>query len=194
MEIAVIRNWLALFNEEILANKDYLSELDTPIGDGDHGSNMARGTVEMQKALEEANPQSLAELFKLAGMTLVSKIGGASGALYGSAFLNMAKAAVQSNDLFVILEAGLQGIQTRGKATRGEKTMVDTWAPVVEALANHSLTLESIADFANATKAMQATKGRASYVGERSIGHLDPGAVSSQYFFETMVKAGVVNE
>jgi len=194
MNVEQTTKWLALFAAKINENKQYLSDLDSAIGDGDHGMNMARGTTEMQKALEEKQPDTLMDIFKLAGMQLVSKVGGASGPLYGSAFLGMAKAAKDSDDLATILEAGLEGIQKRGKAVAGEKTMIDTWVPVIAAVKANELTKEVVEQAAQSTIDMQATKGRASYLGERSIGHLDPGSVSSQYLFETMIEAGVINE
>lgn len=194
MNVEQTTKWLALFAAKINENKQYLSDLDSAIGDGDHGMNMARGTTEMQKALEEKQPDTLMDIFKLAGMQLVSKVGGASGPLYGSAFLGMAKAAKDSDDLATILEAGLEGIQKRGKAVAGEKTMIDTWVPVIAAVKANELTKEVVEQAAHSTIDMQATKGRASYLGERSIGHLDPGSVSSQYLFETMIEAGVINE
>lgn len=183
--------WLGKFNEKIQENKAYLSELDGPIGDGDHGANMARGTSEMMKAIEEKNPQTPTEVFKLAAMTLISKVGGASGPLYGSAFMGMTKASMQSDDLVTILEGGMSEIQKRGKSEPGEKTMLDTWSLVIEALKNGSLTEEKVKEISEVTKEMKATKGRASYLGERSIGHIDPGAMSSSYLFETMIEAGV---
>lgn len=194
MNVEQTTKWLALFAAKINENKQYLSDLDSAIGDGDHGMNMARGTTEMQKALEEKQPDTLMDIFKLAGMQLVSKVGGASGPLYGSAFLGMAKAAKDSDDLATILEAGLEGIQKRGKAVAGEKTMIDTWVPVIAAVKANELTKEVVEQAAQSTIDMQATKGRASYLGERSVGHLDPGSVSSQYLFETMIEAGVINE
>ena len=187
-----IRTWLDLFTDKVNENKSYLSDLDGAIGDGDHGANLARGTAEMKKALEAKNPETAADIFKIAGMTLVSKVGGASGPLYGSAFMGMAKAAKDSDDLVTILEAGRDGISKIGKSDRGEKTMLDMWFPVIEALKENKLTAEAIASFAEETKEIKATKGRASYLGERSIGHLDPGAVSSQYLFETMLEAEVI--
>ena len=98
-----IRTWLDLFTDKVNENKSYLSDLDGAIGDGDHGANLARGTAEMKKALEAKNPETAADIFKIAGMTLVSKVGGASGPLYGSAFMGMAKAAKDSDDLVTIL-------------------------------------------------------------------------------------------
>ncbi|WEG74346.1 dihydroxyacetone kinase subunit DhaL [Vagococcus intermedius] len=192
MDVTKIKQWLELFTVKVNAEKAYLSDLDGAIGDGDHGMNMARGTTAMQEALLEKNPETAADIFKVAGMTLVSKVGGASGPLYGSAFISMAKAATSSEDMAEILAAGLEGIQKRGKAEVGEKTMVDTWAPSIEALKNDELTADKITEIVNATKDIKATKGRASYLGDRSIGHLDPGAVSSGYLFATLLEAEVV--
>lgn len=191
MDVTKIKQWLELFTVKVNAEKAYLSDLDGAIGDGDHGMNMARGTTAMQEALAEKNPETAADMFKVAGMTLVSKVGGASGPLYGSAFISMAKAAASSDDLAEILAAGLEGIQKRGKAEVGEKTMVDTWAPSIDALKQGELTADKITEIVNATKDIKATKGRASYLGDRSIGHLDPGAVSSGYLFTTLLEAEV---
>lgn len=191
MDVKTLKKWLQLFTEKVVDNKQYLSDLDTPIGDGDHGANMARGTTEMMKAIVEKNPETVTDTFKLAAMTLISKVGGASGPLYGSAFMGMTKASMKSENLVDILEAGLADIQKRGKAEVGEKTMVDTWVPVIEALKNNELTVEKIQGFAEATKEIKATKGRASYLGDRSIGHIDPGSQSSAYLFEAMLEAGV---
>lgn len=188
------KKWIDLFIEQILENKDYLSELDTAIGDGDHGNNLARGANALTEALQTKNPETLPDLLKVTGMTLVSKVGGASGPLLGSAFINMAKASHDSDDLATVLEAGLEGIQKRGKAVAGEKTMVDEWIPVVEAVKSKTLTSSFIDETVEKTIDMKATKGRASYLGARSIGHIDPGAMSSSYLFKTMMKAGVYDE
>lgn len=191
MDVQVVKNWLQLFTDKVVENKQYLSDLDTPIGDGDHGANMARGTTEMMAAIHDKNPETVTETFKLAAMTLISKVGGASGPLYGSAFMGMTKASMTSENLAEILAAGLADIQKRGKAEIGEKTMVDVWAPTVDALKNNDLSIEKVQEFADATKNIKATKGRASYLGDRSIGHIDPGSQSSAYLFETMLEAGV---
>lgn len=188
------RKWIDLFIEQILENKAYLSELDTAIGDGDHGNNLARGANALTEALQTKNPETLPDLLKVTGMTLVSKVGGASGPLLGSAFIGMAKASQDSDDLATVLEAGLEGIQKRGKAVAGEKTMVDEWAPVVEAVKSKTLTNAFIEESVEKTKDLKATKGRASYLGDRSIGHIDPGAMSSSYLFKTMMEAGVYDE
>lgn len=182
---------MELFNEKIQANKALLIELDTPIGDSDHGSNMARGMQHVREALEAKKPESVPDLFKTVAMQLLSKVGGASGPLYGSAFLGLSKAAQQDANIADQVKEGLVGIQKRGKAVVGEKTMVDVWAAVADALAEHSLTSESVKEFVEASKDIKATKGRASYVGERSIGHIDPGSYSSGLLFEAMLEAGV---
>lgn len=185
---------LELFKGKVDKNKDYLSELDTPIGDGDHGNNMARGMAAVMENLESKKPQTVPEIFKLTAMALISKVGGASGPLYGTALLEMAKAAATTTEAIPILEAGFLGIEKRGNSEPGEKTMLDEWAPAIEAIKNSQLTEESLLTFAEQTKDLVAKKGRASYVGERSLGHIDPGAMSSQYFFQSLLEAGVFHE
>ena len=191
MTVDKVLDWMRLFNDKIQANKDYLSELDTPIGDGDHGGNMARGMAAVMENLDGKTFASEADIFKVVSMQLVSKVGGASGPLYGSAFMGMTKSAQAGSSLVEQLEAGLEMIQKRGKAEVGEKTMVDVWVPVIAALKEGNVTAELIRETVEATKDIQATKGRASYVGERSIGHLDPGSYSSGLLFEAMLEAGV---
>ncbi|MEK5268686.1 dihydroxyacetone kinase subunit DhaL [Weizmannia sp. FSL W8-0401] len=188
-------DWLHRFAEKINENKAYLSELDSVIGDGDHGSNMARGVAAMEEKLEAGGFATVQDVLKTAAMALLGKVGGASGPLYGSALIAMAKQAGENEqDVAAIVKAGLEGIQKRGKAEKGEKTMVDVWIPACEALASGSLTKEAIQSAVEATKEMKATKGRASYLGERSIGHLDPGAVSSGYLFEALLEGGILDE
>ncbi|MUV36818.1 Phosphoenolpyruvate--glycerone phosphotransferase [Lentibacillus sp. JNUCC-1] len=188
------QTWLTLFADKITDNAAYLSELDQAIGDGDHGSNMARGVEAMTQELNQATPETVADIFKPAAMSLISNIGGASGPLYGTALLEMSKqAAEDAEDLGALLQAGLAGIQKRGKAQLGDKTMIDVWSPVIEAVENSALNKETVYNAVEATKELKAEKGRAAYVGERSIGHLDPGAVSSGYFFEALIESGVLN-
>ena len=195
LSIENVTTWMNLFSEQLLEKKTYLSELDTAIGDGDHGNNLARGAAALKEKLADNEYETLTDLLKDIGMVFVSKIGGASGPLYGSAFISMAKASKENDelDLAGLLEAGLDGIQKRGKAVAGEKTMVDEWIPVVDAVKGNSLTTEAIEEAVAKTEPMKATKGRASYLGDRSIGHLDPGAMSSSYLFKTMIEAGVYN-
>ncbi len=187
-----LETWLTLFDEKIHQHRDYLSELDTAIGDGDHGNNMVRGTEAVMAALKEKQPETVADMLKLVAMSLIGKVGGASGPLYGTAFLEMAKIANSTDNLAELLQAGLEGIQKRGNAVPQDKTMVDVWFPVVEAAKADALTEQAIWDAAEATKPLVAKKGRASYLGERSAGHLDPGAVSSAYLFSALLEAGAV--
>lgn len=189
-----VSQWIEQFGEKITENKEHLNNLDTAIGDGDHGSNLTRGAAAVKEQASESDYENLSDLFKDVGMTLVSKVGGASGPLYGSAFIDMAKEAKETDDIAQLLTAGLDGIQKRGKAGTGEKTMVDEWAPVIEHVKNATLTEEVITEILQETKDMKATKGRASYLGDRSIGHIDPGAQSSAYLFEAMLEAGVLDE
>ncbi|EJD5805379.1 dihydroxyacetone kinase subunit L [Listeria monocytogenes] len=187
--------WLIDFGERVQENKQLLSDLDQAIGDGDHGINMARGLGELKKAFTEKEPADLKDVFKTAGMTMVSKVGGASGPLYGTAFLNMSKAVdsetIDAEGLTKVLEAGLEGIEKRGKSHAGEKTMIDVWEPVVNALHQEDLTDDVVDAALQKTKDLKATKGRASYLGERSIGHLDPGAYSSALLFHAMLQTEV---
>lgn len=180
------RKWLILFNKKIQEKQDYLSNLDTPIGDGDHGHNMARGMTAVVAALNDN--QTLQEVFKATAMALVSKVGGASGPLYGTAFMEMAKTAATSDQLSDLLSAGLAGIIKRGGAQVGDKTMVDVWTPIVTEIQKGSLTKIEIEEFVMATADLLAKKGRASYVGERSIGQIDPGCQSSGFLFESLLE------
>lgn len=189
MDKTVAVKWMTLFNQKVQEEKDYLSELDGPIGDGDHGANLARGMAAALEALNSTEPQSAAEVFKAVSMALISKVGGASGPLYGSAFMGMMKAEQAGQDLAGIIEAGLDMIVKRGHAQVGEKTMVDVWSPVVEAVKKDQLTNDFINQAVLSTKDIVATKGRASYVGERSIGHIDPGSQSSGLLFKALLEA-----
>ncbi|MCB0913583.1 MAG: dihydroxyacetone kinase subunit L [Propionibacteriaceae bacterium] len=172
-----------------------LIDLDRAIGDGDHGENMDRGFKAVVAKLDEGGIADVQGVLKVVASTLMSKVGGAAGPLYGTAFLRAAKACegdLDSNGVVALIEGALDGIVSRGKATTGEKTMVDAWTPALEAAkaaaeggASPAATLRAAADAAasgaEATIPMLATKGRASYLGERSIGHQDPGATSTAY-------------
>jgi dihydroxyacetone kinase-like protein len=173
--------WIREFARLIAVNKDELTALDSAIGDGDHGTNMDRGLTAVVSMLD-AEPQATpSALFKKVGMTLISKVGGASGPLYGTAFLRMAAAAGDEVDLAKVLRAALDGVIARGKAEPGDKTMVDALAPAVDALesgAGVAAAADAAAKGRDATIPLVARKGRASYLGERSAGHADPGATS----------------
>ncbi|HMM42726.1 MAG TPA: dihydroxyacetone kinase subunit DhaL [Thermomicrobiales bacterium] len=179
-----------------------LTQLDSAIGDGDHGTNMNRGFTAVLAKVQEQPDQSLAAVIKTAAMTLISTVGGAAGPLYGTAFLRASTALAASPEVgtaevATAVKAALEGVQQRGKATTGEKTMVDAIAPAVDALNAAAEAGASVADALDqaaeaarqgmeATIPMLATKGRASYLGERSIGHQDPGATSSYYILRTI--------
>src|SRR5579872_3498666 len=176
-------------------NREYLTQLDSPIGDGDHGINMNRGFRAIIDKLPAVANMDIGSILKMVGTTLVSTVGGASGPLYGTAFLRAGIATSGKNELYEadvihMLDAALEGIKARGKAQPGEKTMVDALTPALAAMkeaerqnASMSQLLRRGADAAEvgmkATIPLLATKGRASYLGERSIGHQDPGATSS---------------
>lgn len=188
--------WMTLCAQAMAENRDYLIELDRAIGDSDHGENMDRGFQAVLPRLddlpEEANP---GDLFKLVATTLISTVGGAAGPLYGTAFLKGALAiagtdTLDGQALVALLTAARDGIVLRGKAESGDKTMVDAWTPAVDAAtaaaangADERAILTAAAEAAEAgavaTIPLVARKGRASYLGERSAGHLDPGAQSS---------------
>ena len=185
----LLAEWISRFYEKIQNNKGYLSDLDAAIGDGDHGNNMARGMQAVTESLEKNETADTTQSLKLIAMSLISKVGGASGPLYGTAFLEMAKASNDTKDLGELLQKALSGIEKRGGAQPNDKTMVDVWNKVVSKADDSSLTNADIEAAVESTKDMVAKKGRASYLGERSVGHLDPGAVSSGYLFEALLEA-----
>lgn len=185
----LLAEWISRFYEKIQNNKGYLSNLDAAIGDGDHGNNMARGMQAVTESLEKNETADTTQSLKLIAMALISKVGGASGPLYGTAFLEMAKASNDTKDLGELLQKALSGIEKRGGAQPNDKTMVDVWNKVVSKADDSSLTNADIESAVESTKDMVAKKGRASYLGERSVGHLDPGAVSSGYLFEALLEA-----
>ena len=204
LDAAWARRWIELAAVDIAEQRDYLVDLDRAIGDGDHGENMDRGFKAAVEALGQAQPASVAEVLKTVAKTLMSTVGGAAGPLYGTAFLRASKAAGDGNldgaGVAAVIAGALDGIQARGKATTGEKTMVDAWTPALEAAraaaesgSDPAAVLEAAATAAEAgaaaTEPMRATKGRASYLGERSIGHLDPGAVSTSLILRAAVRA-----
>ncbi|WP_010095270.1 dihydroxyacetone kinase subunit DhaL [Ornithinibacillus scapharcae] len=189
--------WIELTNETIQQQKNYLTSLDQPIGDGDHGINMARGLQEVMNKLQTNEYQEPSEVLKNVSMTLLSKVGGASGPLYGTAFLKMSMAikglnSVSMEDFTKGLQVALDGIKQRGKSNAGEKTLIDVWSPVVEHFSNQDVTSDRLME--TAKRAMEettntiATKGRAAYFKEKSLGHIDPGSASSFYMFEALAK------
>lgn len=190
------KKWILTLNDKLQEQKMYLTELDQAIGDGDHGLNMARGFEEAAKRIGNGEYEDLGKLFKDVSMALLSKVGGASGPLYGTVFMKLSaslngKSDVGQEDFSRALQSALDGLKMRGKAQIGEKTMVDVWEPVVEFVRKTSdFQTDELVRLAKeqmeATKDMEATKGRAAYLGKRSVGHIDPGAASSYLFFETL--------
>ena len=197
--------WLSRFTELVTENRAYLTELDSAIGDADHGANMSRGmTAVMEKLGDGAGVGAADDLFKAVGMTLVTSVGGASGPLYGTFFLRMGMTAgaVSSFDgpaLGAALRAGLEGVVARGKAESGDKTMYDAMAPALDAydasIAGGGSVPDAVAAASaaaatgrDATEPLVARKGRASYLGERSAGHLDPGATSTALLFQALTE------
>lgn len=198
-----IYDCLAEIGNRIIANKDFLTELDREIGDSDHGINMARG-FEAVKEKFSPTPENndIGAALKTTGMTLLSKVGGASGPLYGTAYMEAGKILAGKHELTpedfkLAFSAAIAGIQKRGKAVRGEKTMLDALIPAYETYCekidggeNFITALDSACKSANDgvefTKTIIATKGRASYLGERSIGHQDPGATSAAITLEAI--------
>lgn len=198
------RQWVTLSAQRIGENREVLIDLDRQIGDGDHGENMDRGFSAVMRGDGLSEVRTPAEVLKYVAKTLMSTVGGAAGPLYGTAYLRAAAQMpdqdMSAADIQRVLSAAVGGIQARGKATAGEKTMVDAWLPAVEASRNaseeqHDLlqTWGEVAEAAEmgaqATRPMKATKGRASYLGDRSIGHLDPGAVSTALILESAFAA-----
>jgi dihydroxyacetone kinase-like protein len=200
MDAEVFRAWIVSAAEVIEANRDHLTQLDAAIGDADHGINLARGFTAVLGALDAASPGAAApttpgKILTLTGNTLISKVGGASGPLYGIAFRRAGKSLGDAADvdlpaLSAALDAALAGVQQLGAAREGDKTMVDALAAATRAFgkavaegASQDDALSVLAEAASAgavaTIPMQALKGRASYLGPRSVGHEDPGAVST---------------
>lgn len=196
LDVGWAQEWVRRTAQVVAQHRVELSELDRQIGDGDHGENLNRGFAAVVERLDalEAPPAQVGDVLKLVATTLMSTVGGAAGPLYGTAYLRAAKVtgleALDSAAVVAMVEAGLEGIVARGKATTGEKTMVDAWSPAAAAAqsaaaegGDPATVLAAAASAAEegavATDPLVATKGRASYLGERSAGHRDPGAASS---------------
>jgi dihydroxyacetone kinase-like protein len=202
---AVLEGWVRSFATLVAEHRDHLTELDAAIGDADHGSNMDRGMSAVVVALDETPPATLGALFSKVGITLVSTVGGASGPLFGTLFLRMGTSfgevgSATPAELAAALRAGLGGVVARGKPEPGDKTMYDALAPAVDALdravaegqplaAGLKLAAGAAAAGRDATTPMLARKGRASYLGERSVGHQDPGATTVALLLEAATSA-----
>jgi len=198
-----IVKWLELTAAVMKENKDYLTQLDSPIGDADHGNNMDRGFRKVLEKLPSVSDKDIGNILKTTGMTLISSVGGASGPLYGTFFMRGGMAAgakeeLTGEDLATMLQAGVDGILQRGRAQVGDKTMVDAWTPALKALhdglaagSDQIAALQASVSAAEQgmkdTIPLQAKKGRASYLGERSIGHQDPGATSSYLMLKALL-------
>ncbi|NEM92228.1 dihydroxyacetone kinase subunit DhaL [Galbitalea soli] len=197
--------WLSRFRDLVTENRNYLTELDSAIGDADHGANMARGMAAVMEKVGASPATTADELFKSVGMTLVTSVGGASGPLYGTFFLRfgMTAGAVSEFDgaaLSAALRAGLGGVVARGKPELGDKTMFDAMSPALEAFdasvasggspaAAAAAAYDAAVVGRDATTPLVARKGRASYLGERSAGHLDPGATSTAFLFQALAES-----
>ena len=205
LDAEFVRRWVVQAAARIDEQRDFLTQLDAAIGDADHGVNMQRGFAAAVATLESSSDRSPGSLLEEVGKTLVYRVGGAAGPLYGTCFREIGvtvSAAVTPDDdvLLAALRAGLDGIQALGAAAAGDKTMVDAWAPAVAAfertLRAGGVTEDAARDAAEAANAgveatlpMQARKGRASYLGSRSIGHQDPGATSTALIFGALERA-----
>jgi len=193
--------WLDALQRVYAENKTWLTELDSAIGDADHGINLDRGFTAVKAELAKAPSADMSVILKTVATVLIRTVGGASGPLYGTFFLRASascagKVELQANDIVTMFQAGVEGIQQRGKAEPGDKTMLDTWLPAVQAMKQ---TIEAGSDLPSvlqegaaagqagmtSTIPLQAKKGRASYLGVRSIGHQDPGATSSYLLLKT---------
>ncbi len=199
-----IIQWLQKVATVLEQNKDYLTELDAAIGDADHGINMNRGFQKVLTQLPTVTNKDIGSIFKTVSMTLISTIGGASGPLYGTLFLRASavvtgKSELTSEDMAKVFAAAVEGVVQRGKANLGDKTMLDTLSPAAntftEAVANDSSFLDSLKQAVDAAESgmkntipMLAKKGRASYLGDRSIGHQDPGATSIYLILKALLE------
>lgn len=199
-----IVQWLKNLHEVLVENKEYLTELDSAIGDADHGINMKRGFDKVIDKLPSVADKDIGSILKTTGMTLISSVGGAAGPLYGTFFMRggmsaASKEKLTGEDMVEMLQSGVEGVVQRGRAELGDKTMVDALTPGVDAMRQ---SLENGDDAISALEAgvaaaeqgmkdtipLQAKKGRASYLGERSIGHQDPGATSSYLMLKTLLE------
>jgi dihydroxyacetone kinase-like protein len=202
IDLDQLTGWLTRFRDLVTEQVTHLTELDSAVGDADHGSNMTRGMGAVVEAIQASPAGTVDELFKSVGMTLVKSVGGASGPLFGTFFLRFGATAgpvdaLDAPGLASALRAGMGGVVARGKAEVGDKTMLDALTPAVDAFEAAVAAAPDIPSAASAaysaaqagrdtTEAMSARKGRASYLGERSIGHIDPGAASTALLFQAL--------
>ena len=202
VSIPIAQNWLNDFCEDVIEFEDYLNELDAAVGDGEHGSNISNGARALLEAFKGPQSKSLGEFFEFAGMTIINSVGGASGALYGTLFLRLSYITANraTANLFTMsqaFESALEGIMELGRAKPGYKTLVDALNPAVSSLITSVENSDNLPDaFTKAhhaaalgcakTAQMEARKGLGSYQGERSVGHIDPGATSMTTLFENL--------
>lgn len=210
IDVPILIDWMRRYADKISDNQPLLTTLDAEIGDADHGVNMQRGFEEVRMRLAHESGDDLGVFFKSIGMTLLSKVGGASGPLYGTLFLRMGMAAAGKQALSPVefasaIAAGVEGIRQRGSALLGDKTMVDALTPAIialhQALDNGATLCEALQAAAAAGEAgmkatipMHAHKGRASYLGPRSVGHQDPGATSAYLLIQSAAESFCVME
>ena len=196
---------LSKMHAKIEEQKDFLTELDNAIADGDHGINMAKGFAAVEDKLESLKDRSMGDILKTVGMTLVSAVGGSAGPLYGTAFMKAGMVVADSTTMdmsgfIACMEAAVEGVMARGKSTVGEKTMLDAMVPSLDAMKkanSQGLPAKAVVEAGvkaafcgvEYTKTIAATKGRASYIGDRSIGHQDPGATSFAFLLDVVAKA-----
>ena len=196
---------LKAMRADISENADFLTQLDAAIGDNDHGINMDRGFKKVEADLPALEGKDIGAILKKCGMDLVSTVGGSSGPLYGTAFMKAGaavngKTEIGMDDFLALMDAAIGGVQLRGKAVKGEKTMLDSMIPAQEAMKAAAAESKGVREVLDAgvaaaeegveyTKGIIATKGRASYLGERSIGHQDPGATSFLVLLKAIAKA-----
>ena len=205
IDVVGLRRWLQVFAGSIAEQRDVLTALDAAIGDADHGANMHRGMRAVLAEIDGSDYADPAALLKQVGMTLVRSVGGASGPLYGTLFLRMATSSASANALDAAglakaLRAGMEGVVARGKAEAGDKTIYDALAPALDALDANLASGAALGDALHAASAaadagrdatipLLARKGRASYLGERSVGHQDPGATSAALLIAAAAEA-----
>ncbi|MGW6788708.1 dihydroxyacetone kinase subunit DhaL [Streptomyces chartreusis] len=195
LDAAFFRRWMTATAASVDREAERLTALDSPIGDADHGSNLQRGFTAVAAAVEKEDPQTPGAVLTLAGRQLISTVGGASGPLYGTLLRRTGKALgdageVSETQFAEALRAGVDAVMTLGGAAPGDKTMIDALVPAVDALGDGFVAARAAAEEgALATTPLQARKGRASYLGERSIGHQDPGATSSALLIAGLAEA-----